>query len=363
MSETSVPRILVPVGDSRTLRNTVAYVVGQMTEAEGEGSVHFVFPTHWQTRRADEEEVQAAEELLARVEAWVREDLDLGEDEEIPFTTTTALIARDEYLFSYRDYVDALVGYAREHDLDHIVLDPGYNPGGETPILSPLEAELDRTDGISYEEAPVAREVRGRRLLPGTASVKTFLATFTISFFFYQVIGGFHGTFDYATGAVSAAIVASVLSGITFTGEVRLLRSLQISARMLLYAPYLVWQIAKANLQVAYIVLHPSLPIDPSIERVRPAVPIGLPVMTLANSITLTPGTVTIDIRDREFHVHALTRSARDGLYDGDLERAVRFVYFGRSGLRIGTLRERGQASESPDGESVSPVAEEGGPS
>jgi len=358
MSGTSAPRILVPVGDSVTLRNTVAYVVRQMADTgDGEPAVHFVFPTRWQTRRPDEEAAEAAEELLDRIRTWVREDLDIAENEPTPFPVTTELIATDEYLFSYRDYADSLVGYAREHDLDHIVFDPEYNPDGQGPLLTPIESELDNVDDISYEQAPVEREVRGRRLLSGIRSLNTFLATFAVSFLFYQFIGGFHGTFDYVTGAISATIVAAVLSGITFAGEFRPLRAVQTFLRMLLYLPFLLWEIAKANLQVAYIVLHPSLPIDPSVERVRPAVPIGFPVTLLANSITLTPGTVTIDIRDREFYVHALSGSSREGLYDGYLERAVRFVFFGRSGLRIGTLRERGQAEE---GEESQPVADGG---
>ena len=148
MSGTSGPRILVPVGDSVTLRNTVAYVVRELTEAPEEGSAHFVFPTHWQTRRLDEEEAEAAEELLDRIRTWVREDLDLDADEALPSSVTTTLIAEDEYLFSYRDYADSLVEYAREHDLDHVVFDPEYNPGGQEPLLSPIEAELDRIEEI-----------------------------------------------------------------------------------------------------------------------------------------------------------------------------------------------------------------------
>ena len=359
MSGTSGPRILVPVGDSVTLRNTVAYVVRELTEASEDGSVHFVFPTHWQTRQLDEEAAEAAEELLDRIQTWVREDLDLEPDEEVPMSVTTALIATEEYLFSYRDYADSLVEYAREHDLDHIVFDPEYNPGGQEPLLSPIEAELDRLDDITYETAPVEREIRGRQLLTGGINIGTFLGTFVLSFLFYQFLGGFSGTFDYATGAISAGIVAAVLSGITFSGDFRPLRALRTIGRLLVYFPFLLWEIAKANLQVAYIVLHPSLPIDPSVERIRPAVPIGLPVTLLANSITLTPGTVTIDIRDREFYVHAFSQSSRDGLYDGDLERWVRFVFFGRGGFRIASLRERGQADESADDQESPPATEE----
>ena len=353
MSKASAQRILVPVGDSVTVRNTVAYVVREAAEAATEGeekpTVHFVFPVSWQRRDLNAEEADEAEELLDRVRAWVDEDLDEAEDEELPVTVETSVIGEDEYLFSPRDYADTILRYARAHDLTHVILDPEYKPGASAPLLTPLTAELDLAEGISYEEAPVERPVRGRRLLRRGVDLRAFAAVLGLTFLFYQALGGFAGTFDYVTGAISAALVAAVLSGIALSERFRPGRALRTTAQWVVYVPYLFWEIAKANLQVAYLVLHPSLPIDPSMERFRPAVPVGLPVTTLANSITLTPGTVTVEVRDREFHVHALTQESRDGLYSGGLERAVRFVFFGREAARIPSPRERGEEAHSLD--------------
>lgn len=353
MSGREIRRTLVPVGDSVTLRNTVAYVVREAAEAAEDGEqpvIHFVYPAGWRSRNLDTDPSEEAEALLDRVRAWVREDLgvdDLEEGESLPISVTAEVIALDEYLFSPRDYAEVLLSYAEEHELDHIVLDPEYQPDARAPLLSPLEAELDLTEWLTYEEAPVERGVRGRQLLRATAGTKAFLAVFGLSFLFYQVLGGFAGTFDYVTGAVSAALVAAVLSGITFTRDVRPVSALVTGARLVVYIPYLFWEIAKANVQIVYIILHPSLPIDPSMERFRPAVPVGLPVTSLANSITLTPGTVTVEARKGEFYVHALTESARESLYDGGLERAIRFVFFGRGAARFPSPRERGQTAES----------------
>jgi len=343
-----------------TVRNTVAYVVREVDEARmegkpetgaaGERELHFVFPVAWQNRDLSAEEAVEAEVLLDRVRTWVREDLDLGEDEELPVEVTTAVVGADEYLFSPRDYAATLLEYARERGIEHIVIDPEFKPGARASLLAPLEAELDLAEDVTYEEAPVKRPVRGRRLLGRTTDLGAVAAVFGTCFLFYQVLGGFAGTFDYVTGAVSAAIAAAVFSGITFSRGIQPGRALRSAGRSLVYVPYLFWEIAKANLQVAYIVLHPSMPIDPSVETFRPAVPLGLPVTSLANSITLTPGTVTIDISEQQFYVHALTQSARDGLYDGGLERGIRFVFFGRDAARIPSPRERGQAEESnPD--------------
>lgn len=399
MSERPPVRFLVPVSESVTVRNTVAHVArlaaerarvpedgsgpggpasravgdvgvpgepsgedrepsgeNQETAARGESAVpsevavHFVYPTGWQSRARDPESTAEAREFLDRIHTWVREDLDLADESEIPFSVETALIGDEEYLFSHKDYARAILSYARAHDLQHVVLDPEFNPAGQTPLLTPLAAELDLATDVTYEEAPVDRQVRGRRLSRGLTGASTFAGTFAVSFLFYQVLGGFAGTFDLLTGFVSATIVATVLSGIFFERPFRPLRALGTGLRWLLYVPFLLWEIAKANVQVAAIVLHPSLPIDPGMERIRPAVPIGLPVTTLANSITLTPGTVTVDVREGEFYVHTFSKSSKEALYDGTLERAVRFVFFGRAGLRIPTPRERGQhaAGEEP---------------
>jgi len=362
MSAASARGILVPVADSGTIRNTVAHAAREAVESgagEATPAVHFVYPVQWQRRNLNEAAADEATELLERVQTWVDEDLEIEDQEERPLSVTTEIIGTDRLLFSPRDYADTLLAYAREHGLDHIVLDPEYSPGTRAPLLASLDAELDRAEDITTEQAPVQRQVQRGQLRRRAVDFNIFVATFVLSFAFYQFVGGFAGRFDYVTGAVSAGIVAAVLSGITFERPIRPSRTVWTGLRLLVYLPYLFWEIAKANLAVAYIVLHPSLPIDPGMERFSPALPPGLPATTLANSITLTPGTVTVDIRSRDFHVHSLTRSAREDLYDGELERAVRFVFFGRAGTRLPSPRERGEAESADSDETSGDRAEE----
>lgn len=350
MSHASADHVLVPVGDSVTLRNTVAHVIRvaleRLEERDEPQTLSFVYPASWQQQDLETDVDEAAEELLDRVETWIGETVDSTEASGVPFEVRTEMIGTDEYLFSPQDYAELLLEYARDNGVGHVVLDPEFKPGPSAPMLTPLAVELGRAEGITHEEAPVERSVRGRRLLGQSFELTNFLVTFGVSYLFYLVIGGFAGTFDYVTGALSAGIVAVVLSSVSFDTQIRPARAATALARWVIYIPYLLWEIAKANVQVVYIVLHPSLPIDPSMERFRPALPHGLPVTTLANSITLTPGTITVDVREREFHIHALSGAAREGLLDGALERAVRFVYFGRSGMRIPSPRERGQHEE-----------------
>ena len=353
MSHASADHVLVPVGDSVTLRNTVAHVVRvameRVEDGESPQTLSFVYPASWQQRDLETDIDEPAAELLDRIETWIREDADVEEGTDLPFECRTEIIGTDQYLFSPQDYADVLLEYARENGSDHIVLDPEFKPGPSAPMLTPLVVELERAGEITHEEAPVERSVQARQLLGRPFELVNFLVIFGASYLFYLVLGGFAGTFDYATGAVSAGIVAIVLSSITFDSQIRPVEALKVLARWVVYLPYLLWEITKANLQVVYIVLHPSLPIDPSMEQFRPALPHGLPVTTLANSITLTPGTITVDVRDREFHVHALSVDAREGLYEGGLERAVRFVFFGRAAARISSPRERGEDEQGAD--------------
>ena len=64
------------------------------------------------------------------------------------------------------------------------------------------------------------------------------------------------------------------------------------------------WECLKANLDVAYRVLHPDLPIRPGIVKVKTNLKTDLGRTTLANSITMTPGTITVDIIQDYIYVH-----------------------------------------------------------
>jgi multicomponent Na+:H+ antiporter subunit E len=101
--------------------------------------------------------------------------------------------------------------------------------------------------------------------------------------------------------------------------------------RLLAYLPWLLWQIMLSSLQVAYVVLHPKMPIQPGLIRFRTSLPHPLAQLTLATSITLTPGTITIDVQDHEFVVHALTAAAAQALDppagNGDMQQRVAAIY------------------------------------
>lgn len=93
--------------------------------------------------------------------------------------------------------------------------------------------------------------------------------------------------------------------------------------RLLTYLPWLFWQMLASGLYVAYLSLHPRCPVAPLLLRFRSHQPNLSAQVVLGNSITLTPGTLTIEIRDGELTVHALTERSADGFLEGSMPRRV----------------------------------------
>lgn len=93
---------------------------------------------------------------------------------------------------------------------------------------------------------------------------------------------------------------------------------------MFLYWPWLAWQIAKSAWDVGRIIVHPRLPISPTLVRFRPLQRSAVGLVTHANSITLTPGTITVEAAAGEFLVHGLTRAAAEGAVGSEMDRRVR---------------------------------------
>ena len=89
------------------------------------------------------------------------------------------------------------------------------------------------------------------------------------------------------------------------------------------YIPWLIWQIVIASLQVAVVVLHPRFPIDPSLVRFKTSLQNTTYRVILGNSITLTPGTITVGIEGDEFLVHSLMDASSSGIIDGSLPSQV----------------------------------------
>jgi multicomponent Na+:H+ antiporter subunit E len=91
----------------------------------------------------------------------------------------------------------------------------------------------------------------------------------------------------------------------------------------LLYLPWLLTEIAKSAWAVTRIVLNPRLPISPTVRVIRAGQRSSLGIAAFANSITLTPGTITVAVNGNDLTVHALVREGVEGLEGGEMDRRV----------------------------------------
>lgn len=97
------------------------------------------------------------------------------------------------------------------------------------------------------------------------------------------------------------------------------------------YVPWLAVQMIKATWQVACIVLGRKMDINPCFVEFKSSQPHSVARVTLGNSITLTPGTLTIEVLNDRYRVHALTEDNADELLEGEIPRHVARL-FGASG-------------------------------
>ena len=143
----------------------------------------------------------------------------------------------------------------------------------------------------------------------------------------------FHLGLGAATAAVVAVLTARLVAqppalGALHSGHT-LLRQMPWH-RFLGYLPWLASQVVVASLQVAYTVLHPRLPVSPRVVRITAPYPHTLARLTLASSITLTPGTVTLDVEGDTFLVHALTEEGSRELQRGAMSDRVSALFAAR---------------------------------
>lgn len=93
------------------------------------------------------------------------------------------------------------------------------------------------------------------------------------------------------------------------------------------YLVWLVWNVMKANVDVAYRILAPSMPIRPRLMVFTVDMESEVARAVVANSITLTPGTVTIDVEGNSYLVHALHPDASEAVTGGALQNAVSPIF------------------------------------
>jgi multicomponent Na+:H+ antiporter subunit E len=154
------------------------------------------------------------------------------------------------------------------------------------------------------------------------------IVTSCIMFLFWILLSGFFDAFHLISGVICCGIVALISHDLLVKGKDE--KILAKSIRLLLYIPWELWQIVLANIDVAYRVLHPKMPIDPGVIEFETSLRSDFALVTLANSITLTPGTITILVEPErgKFLVHAIDKEPGDALLvDQTMQKKVAGIY------------------------------------
>ncbi len=152
--------------------------------------------------------------------------------------------------------------------------------------------------------------------------MKSKIVLFLVAFLVWTFLNWVPDWQHLVVGIFIAGFVAYLTGDLFITRPHLLKHPLRYWYFFVYYLPLFFWECLKANLDVAYRVLHPKTPINPGIVKVKTSLKTDTALTFLANSITLTPGTLTVDI-DKDngiLYVHWIDVKAED------IESATRII-------------------------------------
>ncbi|MBU1276338.1 MAG: Na+/H+ antiporter subunit E [Proteobacteria bacterium] len=152
-----------------------------------------------------------------------------------------------------------------------------------------------------------------------------FLFVFPTLMALWVVLSGRFDAFHLILGVISCALVSFLSGDLLFPHAPHPRQTFRLWWRFPLYVPWLLYQIFLANLHLLYLTFHPRMLqlIDPHMVRFRSTLKSEMALLTFANSITLTPGTITVRVSpDGDFVVHAIDRFSGEAL-PGEMEKRV----------------------------------------
>jgi len=147
------------------------------------------------------------------------------------------------------------------------------------------------------------------------------LSLFLFLFAFWLALSGHYTPRLIVIGAVSSLLCVAAAARMHVDDDEG--HPIDLLPRALTYFPWLVWEICKSAWTVTWIILNPRLPISPTMLRVRARQKTPRGIGIYGNSITLTPGTLTVAADGDMLTVHALTADGADGLEEGTMDRRV----------------------------------------
>lgn len=143
---------------------------------------------------------------------------------------------------------------------------------------------------------------------------------FILAIFWLINSGHFQG-YLLGLGLLSVAGVVIIVRHMEVTDQEH--TPVHLSKRLLFYIPWLGREVIKSNIDVVRKIWQPAINISPRVITVRASQKSDTGKVIYANSITMTPGTVTLDIQEDVFEVHALTREMAEDLQQGEMDRRV----------------------------------------
>jgi multicomponent Na+:H+ antiporter subunit E len=155
--------------------------------------------------------------------------------------------------------------------------------------------------------------------------IVSFIVVFFIMAAFWVLLSGIFDAYHLTLGFLCCVVVAAASHDLMFR-NIASGKKTGTFLRFCAYVPWLMWQIVLANLHVAWLVINPR-GIDPRVTRVKTMLKTDFAKVTYGNSITLTPGTITMDIDGDQMYVHSLSKKVEDDLESGDMERRVAHVF------------------------------------
>jgi len=158
-----------------------------------------------------------------------------------------------------------------------------------------------------------------------TTKVK-YIVTFLLLLPLWLLLSGHYDLFHISIGIACCALISLYSTDLLFSSA-KIATHHIVILRFILYIPWLIYQIILANILVAKLVLSPKLKIEPQIFSFKTKLTSDLAQTTYGNSITLTPGTITVEIKGDEFYVHALAGNFADDLLTGDMEKRISKIF------------------------------------
>jgi multicomponent Na+:H+ antiporter subunit E len=155
----------------------------------------------------------------------------------------------------------------------------------------------------------------------------SFAVTFILLLLFWICMSGLFDGWHFGLGIISCALVAYLSNDLLFTDKKTTGKGGEC-VRLITYIPWLLYQIYLANIYVAKLALHPRMHelIHPHIVKFRTSLKKDMSVFTFANSITLTPGTITVLVENDFFYVHSIDIGSAESL-PGDMEKRAGHIF------------------------------------